>query len=357
MQASKPQKTISQTLKRWAKLHTEALKDWRYWVVMLSIVALTLFRSVLEQIGMLFFIGDLFYIPLNLYWVPLMYCAWTFNLPVTVTSALFVLIVNGFYLILYTGTYFRLFEISQLLITATLSIVMGVLIAQKRAEEQKAKLFARRALDNREDERKRLSRDLHDDTIQSMALVCRQLDSVRYFSNELSPSAKEELLSARNNVEATVDRLRILATELRPSMLDDLGLVVSIRKLVNDLSQTQKINTHFDLVGKERRLPVDVEVGLFRITQEALRNVERHAKPTDVAVTLTFSRKEAELTVKDNGRGFNVPESFEELSSDRHLGILGMIEHAEQLGGRLHIDSGTGKGTTVTITIPLDSST
>jgi signal transduction histidine kinase len=348
-------KTINQTLRRWLFFHKIAFKDWRYWVVIISIAGLAVLRYALEQIGILFFIGDLYYLPLNLYWVPLMYCAWTFNLAVTVTSALWVLIVNGVYLSVITGSYFRTFEISQLLITAALAIFMGFVVAQKRSEEQKAKLFARTALTNREDERKRISRDLHDDTIQSLVLICRQLDSIKYFSQNLPQSVKDELSAARDNVEKTVDRLRILATDLRPTMLDDLGLVVSIRKLVTVLGERKNIETNLEVVGREIRLPIDIEVGLFRVTQEALRNIEYHASPTRVLVTLTFGRKEATIKILDNGSGFIVPESLDELSSEKHLGILGMIEQAEQLGGRLDIHSVSGKGTTVNISIPLES--
>jgi signal transduction histidine kinase len=347
-------KTINQTLRRWLFFHKIAFKDWRYWVVIISIACLAILRYALEQIGILFFIGDLYYLPLNLYWVPLMYCAWTFNLAVTVSSALWVFIVNGIYLSIITGSYFRTFEISQLLITAALAIFMGFIIAQKRSEEQKAKLFARTALTNREDERKRISRDLHDDTIQSLVLICRQLDSIKYFGQNLPQSVKDELSAARDNVEKTVDRLRILATDLRPTMLDDLGLVVSIRKLITDLRDRKNIDTNLEVLGKEIRLPIDIEVGLFRVTQEALRNIEYHASPTRVWVTLIFGQKEAKIKILDNGSGFMVPESLDELSSEKHLGILGMIEQAEQLGGRLDINSVSGKGTTVTVRIPLE---
>jgi signal transduction histidine kinase len=185
---------ISRRLKHWAALHKDAFSDWRYWVILISILGLAFLRYVLERIGMLYFIGDLYYLPLSLYWVPLTYCAWTFNIPVTVSSVVLVLILNSAYVMLYSEAYFRVFEISQVAISAVMAIFMAILISQKKAEEQKAKIYAKRALDSREDERKKISRDLHDDSIQAMSLVCRQLDSVRYFNKDLPGPVNDELL-------------------------------------------------------------------------------------------------------------------------------------------------------------------
>ncbi|MDO8568737.1 MAG: sensor histidine kinase, partial [Dehalococcoidales bacterium] len=129
---------------------------------------------------------------------------------------------------------------------------------------------------------------------------------------------------------------------------DDLGIVPSIRRLLADFSERTGNDGHLDVSGKERRLNRDTELGLFRIAQEALRNVEYHSKATGVALTITFADREAGLQVTDNGIG------FEGATTARgKLGILGMRERAELLGGKLDVYSGPDKGATILASIPV----
>ena len=124
-------------------------------------------------------------------------------------------------------------------------------------------------------------------------------------------SVTNELRNARKTAEGVVEGLRDFARVLRPPILDDLGVVVSIRRLLVDLAERTGIKSQLKLVGEERRLPQEIEVGMFRIAQEALWNIERHSRATNVVVTITFSEYEARLDIKDNGIGFSVPPNLE----------------------------------------------
>ncbi|MEK7682362.1 MAG: sensor histidine kinase, partial [Chloroflexota bacterium] len=160
------------------------------------------------------------------------------------------------------------------------------------------------------------------------------------------------LREARKTAEAVVRDLRDFSKALRPPTLDDLGLVTSIRRLLMDLMDRAKVNGQIKVVGEERRLPPDLELALFRIAQEAMRNVERHAQAREVTVTLSFSGREARLDVVDNGVGFVLPPHSSDMAAFGRLGLLGMRERAELLGGRLEVKSTAGKGTRITASIP-----
>lgn len=226
-------------------------------------------------------------------------------------------------------------------------------VTLERHRQVGLKAYAAYVLRAQEDERQRIARELHDDSIQTLVLLCRQLSSVESTSPPLPSSVTNGLRDARKIAEGVVNGLRDFARVLRPPILDDLGVVASIRRLLTDFTKRTGISGQFKLVGKERRLPQDIEVGMFRIAQEALWNVERHSGATEVVVTMAFANHEARLDMKDNGTGFSVPPSPEYFPTSGQLGLLGMHERAELLNGELEIQSSPGKGTKVTISIPI----
>jgi len=172
-------------------------------------------------------------------------------------------------------------------------------------------------------------------------------------SSRITSSLTQEIRDAKIITEGVVNGLRDFTRSLRPPILDDLGLVTSIRRLVLDLTERSGIRGRIELVGEERRLPEHLEVGLFRIAQEALRNVESHSRANEVVVAMTFTDHETRLDVRDNGVGFSLQSGIEDLASSGQLGIIGMHERAELLGGELRIHSTPGKGTTVTVFIAM----
>lgn len=226
--------------------------------------------------------------------------------------------------------------------------------AEQQAENARIalKTYAAHMVNSQEEERKRIGRELHDDTIQNLSLLCRKLENIST-SAPLSPPVVEGLHQAREIGEGLLQGLRGHIRDIRPPILDDLGIVASIRRLILDLTERTDIEGKITLSGDERRLSSEVETGVYRIAQEALWNVEHHSKATNVVVTVTFADCQFRLDVKDNGVGIDFPVSLTALSANGHLGLLGMQERAELLGGKLEIQSNPGKGTLVSIIVPI----
>jgi signal transduction histidine kinase len=221
------------------------------------------------------------------------------------------------------------------------------LASSEKLREAGLRAYAASILRAQEAERQRIARDLHDQTVQELVLLCRQLDLVEGALNE-SPEVAVGLTEARRTAEEVVRDLRDFARSLRPPTLDDLGLATAVRGLLGDLAERASVEGRMSIVGDERRLDGDVELAVFRIAQEALRNVEHHARASHVSVTLHFAAREIRLDVVDDGTGFTSSPTTD-LAASGHLGLLGMRERAETLGGRLEIDSRRGRGTRVSV--------
>lgn len=217
--------------------------------------------------------------------------------------------------------------------------------------------YAREIVRAQEEERQRIARELHDASLQSVVLLCRHLDAVEEAASDRSPpAAAEALYEARVLAEGIGAELRRFSRDLRPSILDDLGLVPAIRSLIGDLSTRSGIKGRFELTGDPVRLSSITEVSLFRITQEGLRNVERHSSASRVIVRLQFRPDSIRLTISDNGRGFQMPSSTTNLASAGRLGLLGMQERASLAGGTWQLYSRPGRGTRIVVTLADSSS-
>jgi signal transduction histidine kinase len=201
-----------------------------------------------------------------------------------------------------------------------------------------------------EEERRRLARDLHDDTIQSLIALNQRIQLVQLSAAD--DQAVEQLAEMQQMTEQTIDDLRRLTQDLRPIYLEDLGLVTALDMLARDTSQTLRIPVDFLVSGRERRLPPEVELAFYRIGQEGLSNIVRHAQASCAELQLTFSTEITTLSIQDDGRGFAVPESPAEMTNSGHFGLLGIQERAEMMGARLLIESAPGEGTNLTISLP-----
>lgn len=228
-------------------------------------------------------------------------------------------------------------------------------VTEERHRQAGLKAYAAHILRAQEEERRRIAQELHDETVQSLILLCRRLDTVEGAQGKLPDQVVEGLRQTRASAEAIVEGLRGFARALRPPILEDLGLVTSIRRLVVDLGERTSITGQLRVVGQERRLPPDIELGVFRIAQEALRNVERHARATQVAATVTFGPHELRLDIADNGAGFTPTQDPRDFAARGQLGLLGMRERAEILGGGLDIHSSPGRGAKVSLSVPIQA--
>lgn len=206
----------------------------------------------------------------------------------------------------------------------------------------------------REEERKKMARELHDNTSQDLASLAASLEAA---AGMLPASANETQAILRKTQALSIhilDDINKLIYELRPTLLDDLGLVAATRWLVDNNLRADGITISFKTVGRERRLPPKLEVTFFRVTQEAVYNIARHAHAKNASISLHFKKAAVRVYVKDDGCGFDVEEAINSKDRPRGLGLLGMKERVELVNGTLSIHSHpNGGGTKIDIEIPL----
>ena len=222
-----------------------------------------------------------------------------------------------------------------------LFVVLGGESRKLASRTMQLEQLTRLLLRAQEDERRRIARELHDEAGQVLTAVKIELD-----------------LDGRTDAGALVGRalaqVRDLSNLLRPSVLDDLGLVAAVTALVDDFSMRTRISTTVDLGGATRRLPADIEVVIYRVVQEALTNIAKHAQATRAAVTLTLDARAANLTVEDNGRGMQAAGTTVDMA-EPHLGLLGMRERVTAAGGTLGISAGPNGGLKIDARIPTEN--
>ena len=215
------------------------------------------------------------------------------------------------------------------------------------------RFYVRQVTRAQEDERMRMARELHDDTAQSLALLSRRLDGMATLEGGLPEPVIQRLEQLRKLTSNILQGVRRFSQDLRPSTIDDLGLLPTLEGLTTDLIETGSIEAELNVLGEPRRLPSEAELNLFRITQEALRNVEKHSGGSRVAITVAFAADQVRITVQDNGRGFRPPDRTERLAATGKLGLIGMQERAQLLGGTLTVRAELGRGTTVVVDVPV----
>lgn len=227
-------------------------------------------------------------------------------------------------------------------------------VTEERQLQENMRFYVQQITKAQEDERKRIARELHDDVSPSLLLVIQRLDTITLSSRpRLSKPLEEKLEELRVQVTEALGNLHRYAQDLRPRVLDDLGLIAALEWMTEELAKEQEIDAHVEVTGIERTLPPEVQLLLFRIVQEALTNTRRHAEASMAVVKLEFESNKVRMLISDNGKGFELPGWAEDLASTGKLGILGMYERARLAGGTLHIQSELGKGTQVVAEVPL----
>ena len=204
-----------------------------------------------------------------------------------------------------------------------------------------------------EDERQRIARELHDETIQDLVVLSRQLDELVTSAKGLPEEDKSLLESLWQQTNNIMNGVRRLSQDLRPPTLDRLGLVPALEWLASNVSQGSGIEIEVKTRGNARRFSAEVELLLFRIVQEALSNVWKHSKATSAEVMVDFDDKNTRITIKDNGQGFDLPTSVGDLPGAGKLGLAGIQERANLLRGSVKIASEPGKGTKIGIEVPV----
>ena len=335
------------------------LQDRRFWIIQALVIGISVGHTGLEAAHWLGLSPDLYLLPVSTYFIPAVYAGLNFGLEGALPTSLWCCLLVVPNVVFFHHGMERVGIGIQLAIMVAVAVVVArrvetetaakqqALAAQSKLEEAQESLqsYLRLATEAQEEERKRLARELHDDTIQSLLIVKGDLDSAG--AQAKVASVAEVLHRSQASLARTIDGVRRFSRDLRPSLLDDLGLVDAIDWLVADVRKRSGIQLRLVVRGSRRRLPPVAEVAVFRIVQEALRNVERHSGARSGGVWIGFLEHGLEVVVADDGTG------FDDRVSPGGAGLLGMRERAKLAGGELRVKSRRGRGLRVHLRLPI----
>jgi PAS domain S-box-containing protein len=242
--------------------------------------------------------------------------------------------------------------------TGTIQVIRDITATREAEEklkesEEKLRLLAAQILTAQESERRRLSKDLHDDLGQSLLVMKMQLYAIERALPEDLPEVKRNCEQSIRYVEETVDNVRRLSRDLSPSLLEDLGLYPALSHLLEEFGRYNnlKISTEMDRIDVP--LGQDAQILVYRVIQEILTNVGKHAQATQVSLTIKQQENRILFQIADNGQGFSGRRLSAQAAKDRGLGLATMHERVRMLGGELKILSEKGQGTVISFTVPL----
>lgn len=222
-------------------------------------------------------------------------------------------------------------------------------VSQLIIDAKEKQEFGLKIIEAQEEERRRLSREMHDGPAQMLANILLRSELVdRTFRERSTEEALLEIQNMRKMVRSSLYEVRRIIYDLRPMALDDLGLLPTIRKYLANIEEFNNIHIDFTALKAEKRLDPKYEVALFRLTQEAVQNAVKHAEPSTIKVRLEVMQELVVISIIDDGKGFDVT-----VKKENSFGIIGMRERVEMLDGTIAFHSGIGKGTRVLIKVPL----
>lgn len=245
-------------------------------------------------------------------------------------------------------------EISERIETeATLRTSESALENSQRAlqrSQRELRALTALLLTAQDEERRRISRDLHDDVNQRLAMMVVELEAIEHTHPDIHAAMASRLRSLKDNLSELSEDVRHIAYQFHPSVLDDLGLQVALQRLVDDFTTRTRIAATFRGTSATDAVPLTEATCLYRIAQEALSNAGKHAKATAVEVELSSDEDRMTLTIRDNGMGF---DTTQRAPGTAGIGLVSMKERAHQVKGELEVESKVGRGTTVSATVPL----
>lgn len=204
-----------------------------------------------------------------------------------------------------------------------------------------------------EEERQRLARELHDETVQALIALGQRLEMAQKALDKDPERARQRLAELRVLAGDTQEEVRRFSRALRPLYLEDLGFVPALEMLAQEVERQSGLAVSVRIEGEIRRLAADLELTAYRIAQEGLSNAVRHAQAKNAWLTVVFTHNELTLRLQDDGRGFEPPINPAELAHTGHFGLMGLHERALLFGGRLEVRSRPGEGTTLEVCLPL----
>ena len=212
-----------------------------------------------------------------------------------------------------------------------------------------------RLISAQEEERSRIARELHDAASQSLAALALNLETVADDVPGRYKDVHRRLAMLKEHAVETIGGIRELAVELRPAVLDNLGLARAVNSYAKDFLEKRGIGVRVTVVNSGRKLPAHTETMLFRIAQEALTNIVKHAEATQVEVRLEVTDSLVVMQVEDNGKGFDSDSVLHSEDLKQSLGLYSISERAVLLGGTVAINSEIGRGTSIMVQIPLEA--
>lgn len=221
------------------------------------------------------------------------------------------------------------------------------MVGEVNAAQKRETTYRNALTESQENERKRIAREIHDDTIQSLVLVAHSIDRATQSAKKNENLTGTHLENARTQLIAAIDNLRQMIANLRPTMLDELGLAAAIEVLCEKYPILK-----FSVIGDVYDINRAHELAIFRAAQEAIYNAQRHAHAKQIVTTLTYSRSAVTLEVIDDGIGFQIPTQLQDFSTRGHYGLIGIRERILHLGGQLNLFSQSKVGTRIIVTVP-----
>jgi signal transduction histidine kinase len=228
------------------------------------------------------------------------------------------------------------------------------LLEQSRHMQDQLRLLSRQLLSVQEEERKMISRELHDQIAQTLTGINIRLAALKTASTLNTRGLQEKISSTQRLVEKSVDIVHRFARDLRPTVLDDLGLIPALHSFMKNFARRTGVHAHLTAFAAVEKLDTAKRTVLFRVAQEALNNVARHAHASRVEVSIQKLRGRVCMKIKDDGKSFNAERTLH-ANGGKRLGLLGMRERLEMVGGKFVVESSPGNGTTIQAQIPLTS--
>ncbi len=227
--------------------------------------------------------------------------------------------------------------------------LMAKTLMEKMRLERK---YLSQIIEAQENERRRISRELHDEIGQALTAIKFNLDMMDKELPQTLLTVRGRLGDAKSLSNQTLTAMRQLSMDLRPTMLDELGLIPTLRWYIQNFSNRLNIDSQFQAIGFEEKLPPQIETAFYRIVQEALNNISKHAEATRVEIFFEHRDSTICASITDNGRGFDLDRVLHPESPGRGFGIIGMQERVSLLGGKIDIQSSPGRGTRIHIKVP-----
>lgn len=231
---------------------------------------------------------------------------------------------------------------------------INAMLVRLEHSRRQLRALSERSTHAQEEERRRIARNLHDETSQALSSLIISLEQIESTLPADAAHLRPRLRKSLQLANRTLEDLRNIIYDLRPTMLDDLGLVSAIRWYARTTLEESGIHVEFELPEQPVRLPEPIETELFRIIQEGINNIQRHAQASHVTLRLEHQPDYLCLELEDDGRGFDVPKTASTALLSKRLGLLGIQERAALLGGEIRIKSQPGTGTRLQVSLPLD---